>query len=165
MVDFKLLAKKMYEESTPEQRARIDAYRAREARLDTTRREIDATFTYFGERMVEVPGKSKAQYETYPLRSENKAIEMRIEDGIDHKGEAYEVIHFIGATTGHESFRLNEDLIKTLTKDRDQPEHRIWSICAGSARYARCEISTDDVISYLKELRPNLFEVDVAPRL
>lgn len=157
MVDFKKLAEEHYNRCSPEERERIDAYRAREARYDTTRREISATFTTFGERHVNHGAGKRPKYELYPLKVVSKSIEMRIEERTTHNGDAHEVLQFIGAVTGHECFSLRDDFIEGLSKPGETPEEDIFSICWGSAKYDRCDVSKSVIAEYLREVRPELF--------
>jgi hypothetical protein len=157
MVDFKKLAEKHYNNATPEERERIDAYRTREARLDATRRTIDATFTVLGTRDVEQGAGRRPKHELYPLKSSTKQIEMRIEDRTSFDGKQYEVIQFIGAVTGHEAFQLCEDFVEGLSKPAKTDEEDVFSICWGSAKYTRCDVSKSAVAEYLREVRPELF--------
>ncbi len=145
MIDFEKLAKKHYEESTPEQRAAIDKYWADEARMNETRREIDAHFVTYGSHKVE------GKYTLYPRREYDKSISMRIEDRESHDGVAYEIIQFYGGSTGHEAYRLGPDFIAAISVD-----DRFW-ICAGSEKYDGCSVPTNEVVEYLREMRPALF--------
>jgi hypothetical protein len=157
MVDFKKLAEDLYNNATPEERERIDAYNAREAHLNRTRRSISATFTTLRERHVDQgPGK-KTKYELYPDQVVSKPIEMRIEEHTASNGTPYDVLQFIGAVTGHEAFALREDFIEGLTKPAETAEEDIFSICWGSAKYARCDVSKSAVADYLRDVRPELF--------
>lgn len=163
MVDFKKLAEEHYNNATPEERERIDAYRALEARFNATRREISATFTHLAERHVDQGNGKKPKVELYAAKSTTKNIEMRIEDGISHNGEPYETIKFIGAVTGHESFALRQDFIEGLMTPAATVEGDIFSICWGSAKYQRCDVSKSAVADYLKEVRPELFPASLYP--
>lgn len=165
MVDFKKLAEELYNNATPEERERIDAYHAREAKLDVTRRDIAATFINLGERHINQGEGRKPKYDLYPTRVTSKTIEMRIEDRTSFDGMPYEVLQFIGAVTGHEAFPLREDFIEGLTKPSETEEGDIFSICWGSAKYARCDVSKSAVAEYLREVRPELFVETLAPTL
>jgi hypothetical protein len=165
MVDFKKLAEDHYNNATPEERERIDAYRALEKRYDATRRTIEATVTRLGERQVDQGTGRKPKYELYPLKVTTKNIEMRIEDGSSHNGETYETLRFIGAVTGHEIFALRSDFIEGITKPAETTEENIFSICWGSAKYDRCEVSKTIVEEYLREVRPELFTQAPAPAM
>jgi hypothetical protein len=165
MVDFKKLAEDHYNNATPEERERIDAYKAREARLDVTRRDISGTFTNLSERHIDQGAGQKPKYDLYPTRVTTKTIEMRIEENTASDGKPYEVLKFIGAVTGYEAFALREDFIEGLTKPAETEEENIFSICWGSAKYARCDVSKSDVADYLREVRPELFAEAPAPAL
>lgn len=165
MVDFKKLAEEHYKNATPEERERIDAYHAREAKFDVTRRDIVATFTNLGERHVDQGAGRKPKYELYPTRVTSKTIEMRIEDRTSFDGKPYEVLQFIGAVTGHEAFPLREDFIEGLATPTETEDENLFSICWGSAKYARCDVSKSAVAKYLREVRPELFMDHPAPTL
>ena len=163
MVDFKKLAQDKYDRATPEERERIDAYKAREAHLNKTRRSIPATFTTLSERFVDQGTGRKAKYELYASQVVSKPIEMRIEEHASSNGATYDVLQFIGAVTGHEAFALREDFIEGLTKPAETDEEDIFSICWGSAKYARCDVSKSAVADYLREVRPELFHDTPTP--
>ncbi len=165
MVDFKKLAQDHYDKATPEERERIDAYKAREAYLDKTRRSIPATFTTLSERFVDQGAGKKPKYDLYATRVTTRAIEMRIEQHTTRDGTPYDVLQFIGAVTGHEAFALREDFIEGLTKPAETEEEDIFSICWGSAKYARCDVSKSAVADYLREVRPELFSEAPTPSL
>lgn len=165
MVDFKKLAQDLYENATPEERERIDAYNAREAHLNETRRSISATFTTLSERYVDQGVGRKPKYDLYATHITSRAIEMRIEEHTARDGTSYDVLHFIGAVTGHEAFALREDFIEGLTKPAEAEEEDLFSICWGSAKYARCDVSKSAVADYLREVRPELFSEAPTPSL
>ncbi|MCV9964360.1 hypothetical protein OIU34_20950 [Pararhizobium sp. BT-229] len=157
MVDFKKLTEKMYANATPEERARIDAYNAREAKFDLTRRQIEATFTRFAERPRATPVRNGPKTETYPERTWTKMIDVRIEDA-SHSAREYEIIRFIGGSTGHEAYELDEEFATLLTKGGWAEPDTMW-ICAGSVRYDGCAVSTSDIIDYIREMRPQLLGI------
>lgn len=161
MIDFKKLAEDHYNNATPEERERIDAYEAREAKLDVTRRDITATFTDFTERFVNQGAGKKPKYELHPLKVTSRTIEMRIEDRTDSNDKPYEVIQFIG----HQAYQICEDFIEGLTRPAETDEEDIFSICWGSAKYARGDVSKSAVADYLREVRPELFMDHPAPTL
>lgn len=161
MVDFKALSEKLYRESTPEQRARIDAYHEREARLDTTRRGIMATFTRY--EMVPVidlsvpPWKAKAtRHEMKAVKSWTKPIEMRIEDRTDFQDREYEIIQFMGGSTGSEAFEISREHVDGLSEWTTGDDPDLLSICGGSARFNGCSVSRTEVLAYILEMRPSL---------
>ena len=156
MVDFKKLAEQNYKRATPEERARIDAYREREARLDTTRRAIEATFIRYSFSRSDPTLREEDRW--------TKQIEMRIEDRTDHKGRAFEIVQFIGGSTGYEAYELGEDLISALKEEHEGEFEDVFSICAGSARYYGCRVSASAVLNYLNEVRPELFQ-DATPAM
>ncbi len=158
MVDFKKLAEENYRNATPEERARIDAYREREARFDQTRRSIDATFTRFCERPVSAPTRNGPKTETYASNTWNKTIELRIEDSVGHQGREYEIIKFIGGSTGYESYELDEEFAMGLVGGKWADSDTMW-ICAGSVRYDGCSVATSDIIEYIREMRPQLLGI------
>lgn len=158
MVDFKKLAEENYRNATPEERARIDAYHEREAKFDQTRRPIDATFTRFGQRPVGTPPRHGPKTETYAAKTWNKMIEVRIEDYVGYQDREYEIIKFIGASTGHESFELDEDFAMGLVGGKWADSDTMW-ICAGSVRYDGCSVATSDIIEYIREMRPQLLGI------
>jgi hypothetical protein len=157
MVDFKKMAEEMYAKATPEERARIDAYNAREAKYDLTRRPMEATFTRFAERPRETPVRNGPKTETYPERTWTKTIDVRIEDA-GHGGREYEIIRFIGGSTGHEAFELSEEFATLLTNGKWADPDTMW-ICAGGMRYDGCSVSTSDIIDYIREMRPQLLGI------
>lgn len=158
MVDFKKLAEDLYRNATPEERARIDAYHEREARFDQTRRSIDATFTRFCERPVNAPSRHGPKTETYAEKTWGKIIDVRIEDSVGHQGRQYEIIRFIGGSTGHEAYELNEEFAMGLVGGKWADSDTMW-ICAGSVRYDGCSVSTSDIIEYIREMRPQLLGI------
>ncbi|MCS4088660.1 hypothetical protein [Rhizobium sp. BK176] len=154
MVDFRKMAQDAYNNATPEERARIDAYHAREAKYDLTRREFQATFTRYAERPLANPPRNGIKTETYATKTWTKAIDVRIEDR-EHNGRKYEIIRFIGGSTGHEVFELDEDFATGLVDGKWAQPGTLW-ICAGSVRYDGCSLPTEDVIEYIREMRPHL---------
>jgi hypothetical protein len=158
MVDFKKMAEEMYAKATPEERARIDAYRASEAKYDLTRRELQATFTRFAERPLARPDRHGIKTETYATKTWVKAIDVRIEDR-EHNGREHEIIRFIGGSTGYEAYELDEDFATGLVEGKWAGPGTLW-ICAGSARYDGCSLPTEDVIDYIREMRPHLLGVE-----
>lgn len=163
MVDFAKILQEMYDNATPEERARMDAHKERETRYEATAREINASFAAIGERYVTPGGGNgfkltakpqKKEYEQYVMREWQKPIAMRMED---------DVIHFIGASTGYERFEVTEDMIEQMQKWCDEG-HFEWSICGGSPRYNRCSVDMREVLEYLREQKPELFK-DAAPAL
>lgn len=154
MFDFKKLAQKHYDESSPEERARIDVYHAAEARYNLTLSPIEATFTMLT-NVAKPP-----QYREGVVKTWNKTISMRIEDREGSKGP-YEVLRFIGGSTGHEVYELSPQFVEVLQKEGDE-----FYICAGSVKYDRCVVSCADVLSHLEKVRPQLFaqeQVNEAP--
>ncbi|MDW9481872.1 hypothetical protein GOB57_24800 [Sinorhizobium meliloti] len=158
MVDFKKLAEESYAKATPEERARIDAYHDREAKFDLTRREIEATFTRFFERPLNNPSRHGPKTETYADKTWTKTIEVRIEDSVGFQGREYEIIKFIGGSTGYEAFELNEDFAMGLVGGKWADSETMW-ICAGSVRYNGCSVATSDIIEYIREMRPQLLGI------
>jgi hypothetical protein len=158
MVDFKKMAEELYARATPEERARIDAYHAREAKYDLTRREFQATFTRFAERPRPNPPRNGPKTETYAAKTWTKAIDVRIEDR-EHNGREYEIIRFIGGSTGHEAYELNEEFATGLADGKWAEPGTLW-ICAGSVRYDGCSLPTEDIIEYIREMRPQLLGID-----
>ncbi len=164
MVDFARLSKELYERSTPEERARIDAYHEREDRLNQTRRPINASFVRSAWNAKWNPGKSKMDYIKTPVRTWTEDINMRIEDRLGLKEEEYEVLNFIGGPTGFESYRLDQDFVDVLEDivrnelvDESQFRGR-FTICAGGGNYDECGVSATDVLDYLREVRPEFFQ-------
>jgi hypothetical protein len=163
MVDFKLMAVRAYAEATPEERARIDAYNVREAKYDATRREMMAKFTYFAERPLTDPSKQGPKTELYAEKTCEKPISVRIEDRVGFQDREFEIIRFIGGSTGHEAFALDEDFAMRLLEGKWAEPGTLW-ICAGSARYTGCSVKTSDIINYIEEMRPHLLGIDPTPK-
>jgi hypothetical protein len=157
MIDFKKLSEEMYAKASPEERARIDAYKIQEAKYDLTRRQMQATFTSFGERHRANPVRNGPKTETYPTQTWTKTIDVRIEDK-SHSGREYEIIRFIGGSTGHEAFELNEEFATLLTEGKWADPDTMW-ICAGSARFDGCSIPTSEIVDYIREMRPHLLGI------
>lgn len=154
MVDFKKLAEERYARSTPQERARIDAHRAEQRRYDETRQSIDARFV----RSSAITDSATPSAKTSDHLNSNcwtKSIDVRIEDG-GSGGRDYEVIRFIGGPTGHESYRLDEDFVSLLVSGKWARSDRLL-ICCGGGAYDSCEVSTTDVLDYIRSTRPHLF--------
>ena len=156
MIDFAKMQREMYERATPEERARIDSYHEREARYNATRRAISADFARMGEKNKFDFVKKKSVYETFVEREWTTDIEMRIEDRVSFDGHQYEIIRFIGGSTGHESYRLGDDFVAALREDLPEGDPDVLTICGGSASYDRCRVSCSAVLEYLSEVRPEL---------
>jgi hypothetical protein len=155
MVDFKRLAEESYNRSTPEERARIDAWRERENRYDATLGTLEATFTRYAERRTSLPGQRTPDYALVEDAVWTKPITVRIEDRSVKDDRGSEIIRFIGGPTGHEAFTLSAELVETL-RDRDPSSEDDFWICAGSARYDGCRVSAEAVLDYIAEFRPEL---------
>ncbi|MBY3432691.1 hypothetical protein HFN89_00695 [Rhizobium laguerreae] len=158
MVDFKKMADELYQRSTPEERTRIDAFIAREAKFDLTRRELQATFTRFLERPLSNPPRHGPKTETYAAKTWTQSVDVRIEDRVANDGREYEIIRFIGGSTGHEAYELDEDFAVGLVEGKWAKPGTLW-ICAGSVRYDGCSLPTEDVIQYIRDTRPQLLGI------
>lgn len=144
MVDFKKINDDWYNGLNSEQRKQVDERRAREAESSLTEREITAKFT----RLT-----AKKNGELAEVKTWNKPVTIRIENGVDHTGKIYERISFKNAVTGFENYSLDGMLLDELSNCE---EDDAWMICAGSHRYDRCEVMLSDVADYLNEFRPGL---------
>jgi hypothetical protein len=180
MVDFERLRRESYERATPEERARIDAYHAREARLDETKGYIKAVF----EREKRVPDgiqlgllnrrssrygsprhDPKAKMKTIVEKTWEKMLPVRIEDRDNGDGTTREIISFKEAVTGYESYTIDEDFIRLLLDPEENRQRPRFYICAGTpGRYDACYVMPEDVVAYLRERRPHLFPEYVPPR-
>lgn len=168
MVDFKKLAEESYARATPEEKARMDAYRAKEAEANATARPINAKFERQGTRakkqapfQLRRPGQGTKvpETETYVIKAWEREIPMRIEKREGRNGEVVEILAFKEAVTGYESYTLDEDLIKLLLdpKERERTNEE-WYLCAGGMGWDSCRVAIQDIEDYLRDIRPNLFE-------
>lgn len=162
MVDFRKLAADNYAAATPEERARIDAYREREARYDATRRELLGNFTRYGGRMVPDGGHGRTRLETYVIKDWTAPVEMRIEDG-GYGDRKFETLRFFGGPTGNCSFEISEDFVRILREDMPVGAEGRFFICGGSVKYDACWIDCAEVIDYLREFGPSFFP-EVTPK-
>ena len=155
-IDFAAVSRRMYEEATPEQRARLDAHRAERARIAETASEIPATFERLGTR----PGRRAGEREE---RHVERTWERNV--GVQIEGEpGAEVIRFTGAVTGHEAYRIDEDFCRLLEDPEENAKRPRFYICAGTAgRYDACSVDPADVAAYLRERMPEMFTGSPAP--
>jgi len=183
MVDFERLRRESYERASPEEKARIDAYHAREARFDETRAMIKAVFERSSLRPVRKPADMKnlgllnkrpSRYgERSPSRNQEMEtvidktweteIPVRIEEVDNGNGTVREVIAFKEAVTGYETFTLDEQFVRIMLDPEENRLRPRFYICAGTpSRYDSCYVMPEDVVAYLRERRPHLFP-DHAP--
>lgn len=178
MVDFKELRRRSYERASPEERARIDAYHAREARFDETKSTIKAVFERSYLRPVKKPADMKnlrllnkrpsrygerrtaqsEEMETVVDKTWEVEIPVRIEEIDVGNGRVREVISFKEAVTGYETFTLDEEFVRIMLDPDENRQRPRFYICGGTpGRYDSCYVMPADVLEYLRERRPHLF--------
>jgi len=176
MVDFAELRRRSYESASPEEKARIDAYWAREARWDETRSTIKAYFERSTTRPVRkapdmkrlgllnrrpsryaTPAPAK-ETETVIVKAWEKDIPIRIEDVENDDGTFREVLVFKEAVTGSERYTLDDHFIQVLLDPEENRQRPRFYICAGRPDdWDACYVVPADVEAYLRERRPHLF--------
>lgn len=159
MVDFaKLLAQATARRRagmSPEELEADLRVEAQQKKILETRRDIPAEFEVLSWKdLGEKKGSSRV-----PERSVDRRYTREIAMVIEPRDNgAREVLQFLGAVTGHEAFELTPDLCERLAADAGGR----WSICAGTPhRYDSCSVAVSDVLDYLRELRPALFNDQV----
>ena len=69
-----------------------------------------------------------------------------------------EIVRFIGAVTGHEACRLDEDFCARLVAPEDRERSPRFYICGGAPDlYDSCYVEKSDLDEYLRERGPSLF--------
>lgn len=148
MVDFAKILKDQYDNATPEQRTRMDAARAERAAQEARTRPITATFV-----KTAYDGHWKLK-KVVEVSREAKAIGVRIDERPSDYSTEPRVIQFIGGSTGYESYRLDEDFVKEVTRE-DRGDD--WYICAGTTgSWPACIVDRKDVLAFLREMAPDL---------
>jgi len=145
MVDFAKLNADWYASLSPEEKVRVDAHREKERAAEATAVEIQGEFARYASNDG---GKT-----SYVIKTWTRPVKMRIETAKGMDGQPYEILAFVGAVTGHERFRL-DDIREWIGKE---PAGEEWAICGGSLRYDSCHVKVDDVLNYLRDIRPGMF--------
>lgn len=161
MVDFAALLKQRLETLTPEERERYDAWRAKEDAAKATERVIAGHFESLGLRPVRNGGSilsgigKRVETERFVEREWISPVRMRIET-VGEGDESREIIRFHDAVTGHEAFALDEHFVQVMLDPADRELRPTFYICAGTpGRYDACWVSIDEVLDYLREMRPD----------
>lgn len=155
MFDFKALHKELLESMSPSERLRIQEREEKEKAYDSTSREITALFSTIKGRYTAPGGplrlsrsREKRRYERYVSSEREDSVKMRIEG---------DVLRFIGGPTGNEAFSISQDFVDSLNAYHENGDDHFY-LCAGCERYEGCSVSLEDVISYLKDYKPDLFQ-------
>lgn len=153
-IDFAEMARRSYEQATPEERARIDAVREARARVEATRATVPAVFERLGMRPPRTRGGIGERYV-------QKTWEREV--GIQIEGEpGSETVRFTEAVTGHEAFRIDEEFCRLLEDPEENLRRPRFYICAGTPNsYDACSVDPAHVAAYLRERRPEMFDASV----
>lgn len=169
MVDFAALLKKRLDSMSPEERADYDARQAVESAAAATERTIDGHFERLGTRPKPGQGSilsglgKRVETERFVEKEWIAPLRMRIET-VGEGDESREVVRFLGAVTGHESFALDDHFVQVLLDPADREVRPTFYICAGTpGRYDACWVSIDDVVDYLRDTRPEILPMASHP--
>lgn len=161
MVDFRKMHEDWYNGLDPEARARVDARREHEARMDLQSKTIDGHFQRIGWATHPEPGgrRTARRSDDVPERSIEaewtRPLKVRIEDRENNDGSSRDILAFHGAVTGHEAYSLDRDLVASL--EEMAADGTLFCICGGTpTRYDACHVSAEDVLDLIREHRPEL---------
>jgi hypothetical protein len=185
MVDFKEILCEHLAWLTPEELERHEAWLAREAAFEATAEPIEAVFERLAFRSLPAPRETlvpaaavrrrlPVRTETVPVKPERHGtdkevytkeswtlkIRVRLESRAAADGHDTDILRFIGAVTGYESYAVDQNFFHGLVND-DDDDMRLrprFYLCGGTpGRYDACSVLRSDVAAYLRKHKADLF--------